>query len=102
MNAYQRSEFRKSRKWKAFKHECRLLVTKDYITKEPLVKDWNLHHLDLNVGRYDQLDPARFMPLNPKTHELIHDLFKLYKKDRHVIERIAETLEKMWQMTNEL
>ncbi len=101
MNYKERSEFRKSDKWHKFKAKCRLHTSKDYITKEPLCRMWNLHHLDLNTKRYDNLDMHRFMPLNPKTHETIHELFKWYKKDPKVLDRIKETLEKMWEYTNE-
>ena len=102
MNYKQRSEFRKSDVWHKLKAKCRLHTSKDYITKEPLCRNWNLHHLDLNVQRYDNTnDIKRFMPLNPKTHEIIHWLYKWYKKDHRIIERIIYTLEKMEEYTNE-
>ena len=102
MTYEDRKKFRKSKIWKEFKAKCRLHTFKDYITKEPLNKDWNLHHLDLNVLRYDNVsDMKRFMPLNSKTHEVIHELYKWYKKDHKVLDRIKETLEKMEELTNE-
>lgn len=101
MNYKERAEFRKSREWKAFKAKCRLHVSVDYITKEPLAKDWNLHHLDLNIHRYSDIsDLNRFLPLNPKTHEVIHELFKMYKKNKNCIDRIKEILDKMLEYTN--
>lgn len=103
MNRDQRNDFRKSDKWKQFKYKIRLKCSRDWITKEPLARDWNLHHLDLNTKRYDQIDDMnRFMPLNPKTHKLIHELFKLYRKDHKVLERITKVLEKMEVYTNEV
>lgn len=103
MNGKQRAEFRKSAEWRKFKAKCRLHTSKDFITKEPLQRSWNLHHLDLNVQRYSAIaDMNRFMPLNSKTHEVIHEIFKWYKKDRKVLERIAVVLEKMEVYTNEL
>lgn len=103
MNYKQRAEFRRSAVWKKWKAKCRLHTSKDFITKEPLQKDWNLHHLDLNVNRYDQItDLNRFMPLNKKTHETIHEVFKWYKKDHKVLERIKKTLDLMEEYTNEL
>lgn len=100
MNRQQRSDFRRSDTWKKFKHKCRLHTSKDYITKDPLVRNWNLHHLDLDITRYDDIsDMNRFMPLNPKTHEMIHELFKYYKKDPNVINRLKVTLEKMYELT---
>lgn len=101
MNRAEREKFRKTSTWKNFKHKCRLRTSKDFITKEPLDYNWNLHHLDLNVQRYDNLDDMnRFMPLNKKTHELIHELYKLYKKDHKVLDRIKSTLDKMEEYTN--
>lgn len=103
MTKEERAKFRKSHKWKAWRQKCRLHTSKDYITKSPLGKTWNLHHLDLNIQRYDCLDDMnRFMPLNEKTHEIIHEIFKWYKKDHKVLDRIRFTLEKMEEYTNEV
>lgn len=102
MNYKERQAFRKTDAWRKWKAKCRLHTTKDFITKEPLCRNWNLHHLDLNVQRYDHIDDMnRFMPLNPKTHELIHELFKWYKKDHKVIDRIKKTLDLMEEYTYE-
>ena len=101
MNYKQRSEFRKTNRWHKWKAKCRLHTSKDFITKEPLCHNWNLHHLDLNVQRYDNIeDMNRFMPLNPKTHEIIHELFKWYSKDHKVLDRIKKTLDLMEEYTN--
>ena len=100
MNYEQRSEFRKTDKWHKWKAKCRLHTSKDFITKDPLCRNWNLHHLDLNIQRYDHIDDMnRFMPLNPKTHEVIHEIFKWYKKDHKVIDRIKKTLDLMEEYT---
>ena len=100
MTYKERQAFRKTDAWRKWKAKCRLHTTKDFITKEPLCRNWNLHHLDLNVQRYDHIDDMnRFMPLNPKTHELIHELFKWYKKDHKVIDRIKKTLDLMEEYT---
>lgn len=100
MNKAEREKFRKSTKWKKFRATCRLHTSKDFITKQPLDANWNLHHLDLNTKRYDQLDDMnRFMPLNKKTHETIHEIFKWYRKDKTVIDRIKKTMELMEEYT---
>ena len=100
MTYKERQAFRKTDAWHKWKAKCRLHTSKDYITKEPLCRNWNLHHLDLNVQRYDNItDMNRFMPLNPKTHEIIHELFKWYKKDHKVIDRIKKTLDLMEEYT---
>ncbi len=100
MNKDERSKFRKSEAWKKLRAKCRLHTSVDFITKKPLEKTWNLHHLDLNVQHYDQIDSLeRFMPLNKKTHEIIHELFKWYSKDHKVLDRIKSTLDKMEEYT---
>ena len=101
MNKDERSKFRKSEAWKKLRAKCRLHTSVDFITKKPLEQGWNLHHLDLNVQRYDQIDSLeKFMPLNKKTHEIIHELFKWYSKDHKVLDRIKSTLDKMEEYTN--
>ena len=103
MNYKERQVFRKTDAWHKWKAKCRLHTSKDFITKEPLCAKWNLHHLDLNTTRYDHItDMNRFMPLNPKTHEVIHELFKWYKKDHKVLDRIRQTLDMMEVYTNEI
>lgn len=98
----EREKFRKSRTWLEFRAKLRLKVTKDFITKDPLTKTWNLHHLDLRVQHYDKLeDENRFLPLNKKTHEMVHELFKVYKRDRQVLERLKKVLDLMLQYTED-
>ena len=100
MNYKQRSEFRKTDRWHKWKAKCRLHTSRDFITKDNLCKNWNLHHLDLNVQRYDNIeDMKRFMPLNPKTHEIVHEIFKWYKKDHKVLDRLKQTLDLMEEYT---
>ena len=101
MTYKERQAFRKTNAWHKWKAKCRLHTSKDFITKEPLCRNWNLHHLDLNIQHYDNItDMNRFMPLNPKTHEVIHEIFKWYKKDHKVIDRIKNTLDLMEEYTN--
>lgn len=101
MDAEERKKFRRSSKWKAFRAKCRLHTSKDFITHKPLERDWNLHHLDLNVSRYDHIDDMnRFIPLNLKTHEAVHLLYNVWKKDRRVIKRLLEVFERMEECTN--
>lgn len=102
MNYAERREFRKSKAWKKFRAKCRLHCSKDFITNKPLERDWNLHHLDTNHSRYDQItDMDRFVPLNPKTHELIHEIYKLYKRDPMSLTRIVQLIIKMDTYSNE-
>ena len=76
-NSELKSKFRKSPEWKNFrKHMADLYDNKDAITGKPLRKGWNLHHLDMSVENYQDLDEDKFIPLNKATHELIHTAFR--------------------------
>lgn len=101
MDKTQRSDFRHTEKWHAFRAKCRLRTSTDFITKQPLAADWNLHHLDMNHSRYDDIsDVKHFVPLNKETHNTLHILYRWYKKDHNVLERIKATLKKMEKLTN--
>lgn len=96
MNRREREEFRKSDKWMRFRARCKKRCDIDYITKKPLTRDWNLHHLDLDYSRYGDLsDMKKFMPLNENVHLSLHKLYALWKKDKGILKRIEEVMLKM-------
>ncbi len=96
MNRREREEFRKSDRWMRFRSRCKKRCCYDYITKKPLTKDWNLHHLDLDYDRYGDLsDMSKFLPLNEPTHLSLHKLYSLWKKDKEILKRIEEVMLKM-------
>lgn len=96
MNMREREEFRKSDKWMRFRARCKKRCNVDYITKKPLMRDWNLHHLDLSYDRYGDLsDMKKFLPLNEKTHLSLHKLYAMWKKDHDILKRIEEVMLKM-------
>lgn len=101
MNKAQKAVFRKSDKWKRFRAKCRLHTSKDYLTGAQLARSWNLHHMDLRHEKYDDLsDMSRFLPLNSKSHDLVHYLWPVWKKDRRVLDRLREILERMEEYTS--
>lgn len=74
----------------------------DYITKQPLTKTWNLHHLDLRDNHYTNISNMnRFMPLNENTHEYIHYLYRLWSKDRSILKRLEQVLNIMYEYTHD-
>lgn len=76
-NSELKSKFRRSPEWKNFrKRMADLYDNKDAITGKPLRKGWNLHHLDMSIENYQDLDEDKFIPLNKATHELIHTAFR--------------------------
>ena len=49
MTDKEKQLFRRSKPWSNFRQRMRLRFDKkDYITGEDLLRDWNLHHLDMN------------------------------------------------------
>lgn len=72
----EKTKFRKTVAWKKFKafmkkKDC----NRDQLTGRPLRRGWQLHHLDMSVENYKDLNPDNFVCLNRKSHELIHFLF---------------------------
>lgn len=71
-----------------------LYGNKDAITGKPLRKSWNLHHLDMSIENYQDLDEDKFIPLNRTTHELIHSAYRYsYALDKlahyvHIMEQL--------------
>lgn len=103
MTRQQKYDFRMSSKWKQFRVKCKKAANYfDFITKQPLTKTWNLHHLDLRDKHYtDTSDIKRFLPLNKNTHEFVHWLYSLWYKDKSVLNRIQIVLEEMQQYTHD-
>ncbi len=99
----QRYEFRKSNKWRRFRLECKKKSYNiDFITNRVLTRTWNLHHLDMRSKNYDNLENiSRFMPLNKDTHEFLHWLYRVWRKDKKVIERLEYVLNKMEEYNND-
>ena len=91
----KKRNFRQSKKWKEFKKlkkkECGGI---DKITQKPLRKFWQLHHEDLEVENYQVLND-NFICLNNQTHEFIHWLWRYYKADENIIDRLKAEMQKM-------
>lgn len=99
MNETQKKkrDFRASKKWKLFRHK---MHTKQnglcYITQKKLLKMANLHHLDLDEKHYEDLSKEEnFVFLNKSIHEVVHTLYRYYKTDEKVLDRLKEVLDKM-------
>lgn len=77
---------------------AKLFNHKDYITGRRLVKGFNVHHLKTEQDSENYCDISNeenFIPLNSYCHKLLHYLFPYYMKDRTVINRLVEILDKM-------
>lgn len=102
MNESQKKKraFRNSAKWKKFKHfknvEQKGLC---YITQKKLLKGATLHHLDLDESHYSDISkPENFVYLNKSIHEVIHVIWRYYKNDPAVLDRIKEVLDSMVEL----
>lgn len=104
MTKTQKANFRMSTTWKVFRAKMKKKASCfDYITKQPLVKNWNLHHLDLRSCNYKNIaDPDRFLPLNESTHEFIHWLYSLWSKDKKILSRIERVLCQMKDYSSDI
>ena len=91
-----KAEFLKSLKWKRWRY---ILVdyynNKDCITNKPLGPRFNVHHLDMREEHYTILKEERFRPLNSDTHDCVHFLYRYYKKDPFIIDRLRTILDLM-------
>ena len=68
-----------------------LYDNKDAITGKPLRKGCNLHHLDMSIENYQDLDENKFIPLNKTTHEMLHQVFRY----SYAIEQLIYYIKKM-------
>ena len=100
MNKAERKKFRQSSTWKIFRAKLKKKwFGLDVVTGLPLTRDWNLHHINMSHKQYDDLsDENMFMPLNKDTHECVHYLYGIYKKDKSVLLRLQALLDKMYDV----
>lgn len=104
MNEAQKKKraFRNSSKWKKFKHfknvEQKGLC---YISHKKILKGATLHHLDLDESHYSDISkPENFVYVNKSIHEVIHVIWRYYKNDPAVLDRIKEVLDRMLEINS--
>ena len=68
--------FRDSKKWKDFREHMKMLQNETcQITGARLTKLWQLHHLNLDETKYDELIDENFVCLSWNMHKVVHALF---------------------------
>lgn len=80
-----KQKVRRSKEWA----ELRQIVFdrqegKDYLTRKPLLKGWNVHHIyfkGYSDDYYDDLNPDRFVGMNKGTHNIYHEVERLHLKE---------------------
>lgn len=99
-NQRSKSKFRRTGKWlkfRAFKKKEQ--ENKDAITLAPLHSGFQIHHIDQNEEKYEDLSKIEnFVALNRYSHKLLHYIFTYYKRDRNVLERLKNILDKMLEI----
>lgn len=90
-------KFRSSKIWQSFR-KLKMNEQKgiDPITKKKLYKGWNLHHRHVTADTDEYQDisnPEHYVCLNYETHQMLHWLYRYWKKDKDVIKRIIEEFE---------
>ena len=99
MNFNERKKaFRKTKTWRDFTKWLRAERKVDALTHAKLRKGSLSHHMDLNPDNYEILDPDKFEALNMKSHDVVHFMYNYYKKDRSIVERLKNILDKMVEL----
>lgn len=98
-----KTKFRASSIWKKFRHQVHIKDKGiDYVTGKKLLAGCNCHHMDLREENYKDLDDInRFIMLNKNTHKMIHWLYTYWVKDKDIINRITNLLERMEKYSND-
>lgn len=98
----KKSKFRSSGVWKVFRKRIALKQNSlDPITNKKLLKGYNCHHMDLNENNYTDLtNEDNFVCLNKNTHKIVHELYRYYKTDEEVLDRLKTTLDKMKKLNS--
>ena len=93
-----KTKLRNSKAWKDLRKRFKKEQKIDPITLKPLTNRFNLHHRDLDETHYcDLSNNEHFVALNPTSHDLIHFLFNVVKREQsyEVLDRIKVELQKM-------
>lgn len=93
--------FRRTKAWKDFTKELRAERKVDALTHSKLRKGSLSHHMDLNPDNYTVLDKDKFECLNIKSHDVIHFLYSYYAKDRSIMTRLQNILDRMIELNED-
>lgn len=95
--AKRRQCFRGSPAWKALKARvAQAQGNKCFVSGRPLKSRANLHHLDLDLSHYEQVDDvSRFVYLSADIHDAVHTLYKCPVGWKKALENLANVLQRM-------
>ena len=91
-----KAKFRQSKEWKEFRKRIfDKQDGKDIITGKKLYKGYNVHHCDMSTENYDKLIEENFIAINKQTHDALHFLFRYYRTDKDILDRLKTILDRM-------
>lgn len=92
--------WRQSKAWKNFRHQMNTLQEGiDPITKSKLGKTANLHHRHVTADEEEYCDISNandYIMLMSSTHKFLHWIYRYWRKDPAILDRIEEELEKWY------
>ena len=96
----EKAKFRATSVWKKFRDLLKRERKVDFITKKPLRKGFQVHHLDLNENNYKDLNPLNFVTVNKNSHKIIHEI---YRYDwRMILDNLRIVFEQMDKLNKEV
>lgn len=91
----KKRKIRSGKKWQLKKlSEKKRADNKDEVTLKPLRAGWQLHHMNLDENKYEDMTKS-FLCLNNLTHKMIHWLYTYYRTDKQIIDRLKKAMEIM-------
>ena len=99
-NEKRKRAFRNTKAWKSFRHEIISKQKVDFITRKKLLSGCQVHHCDTRNENYKNLNEENFVALNSQTHKMVHWIWTYYQKDKGVIDRLKEVLDKMIELNS--
>lgn len=89
-----KAKFRRTAKWKNFRKMLKKKRKVDFVTQKPLLKGFQVHHANMQLGMYNVLDEDEYYTLSKTSHEVVHWLFR-YTDWRDMLNRLYTILEHM-------
>lgn len=91
--------FRTSKAWKEFRHKLNIKQKGlDPITGKKLYRGANCHHRHVSANEEEYGDLSNeddFVMLNKSIHQMLHDIYRYWKNDPTILNRIEDEL-KLW------
>lgn len=104
MNQKDKTKFRSSKEWKAFRKALKDEQKVDPLTLNKLTTRANCHHRDLNPEHYSNIsDKSHFVVYNSMSHDTVHFLYNIARRCglNELFNRLKGELEPMLRINND-